>query len=147
MFTNIVRTEEIQSVYTFYTIKGFDYGTLYYWRLKAKNSHGTSDYSSAYHFKTISASPVVITPVNGAMGISTTPTLSWTPVAGAKSYAVEISLADNFGSYIYRASSIADTNIRPMGLINKTMYYWHVRAYVDTSYTTYSTTYHFSTGE
>jgi hypothetical protein len=39
---------------TYFTVGGLNYGTKYYWRVKANNSFGESDYSTIWSFTTLS---------------------------------------------------------------------------------------------
>jgi hypothetical protein len=68
--------------------------------------------------------PALVSPANGASGLSTTPTLSWTASTGAASYAVYVgtSLAPLF------VASVTTTSYVPSSLNFSTQYYWQVVA-------------------
>jgi subtilisin family serine protease len=68
--------------------------------------------------------PVLISPQNGAAGVSQTPTLSWSPSPGAASYDVY------FGSSAPPplVSSTTATSYSPSALNTGTLYYWRVVA-------------------
>jgi len=73
-------------------IAGLTNGTNYYWRVNAKNSGGTSAYSSIWSFTTIAppVAPVLVAPVNTAVNIATSPTLIWNSVPEVNSYRLQI---------------------------------------------------------
>ena len=63
-------------------------GAAYYWRVVAKNASGSAT-SATFSFTTAGgtmAGPVLISPANGATGVSVRPVMQWTAVAGAGSY-------------------------------------------------------------
>ena len=142
-FSRVVKSESTKL--TTCTLTGFTKGTVYYWRVKAVNPQGNSEYSEVFHFKTKAISPVLLTPANGETGQATNLTLSWSSISGATSYSIEISFLDTFTTYAYKASSVSATSIQPMGLLPNTTYYWRVRALTDTSYSAYSAVFHFTT--
>ena len=79
---------------TSYGVSGLSPSTLYYWRVNATNSAGTSSWSSARSFTTLAAvpaAPTLSSPSNGATGVATSPTLSWNASSGATSYRVLVS--------------------------------------------------------
>jgi hypothetical protein len=59
--------------------------TTYYWRVKAKNIAGVSDFSGAWHFSTTIYplnAPALASPANGAINQPTTLILNWHPMDG-----------------------------------------------------------------
>jgi hypothetical protein len=116
-------------------------GTTYYWRVRAVNDGGTSGYSSR-SFTTIVAAPsapTLVSPANGATGVSTTPTLSWNSVSGADRYEVEVHGNSGFTNIIFQNLNVTGTsvNVSP-ALQNGTTYYWRVRAVNDGGTSGYS---------
>jgi hypothetical protein len=64
-------------------------GTTYYWRVNAKNEGGIGPWSEVRGFTTIPpipAVPILTSPTNGAVSVSTSPTFTWNPSAGATTY-------------------------------------------------------------
>ena len=101
-------------------------GTAYYWRVVAKNSGGSAA-SATWSFTTQIAAPPapsLISPVNGAAGVSLTPTLSWNAATGATSYDVYFGTA----SPPPLATNTAGTSYAPATLSAGTAYYWRVVA-------------------
>ncbi|PWB68984.1 hypothetical protein C3F09_10795 [candidate division GN15 bacterium] len=112
-------------------IAGLGDGTVYYWRVNASNSGGTSGYSSVGNFTTLSSpltAPVLASPANGATGIATDTTLRWKLMAGANSYRVQVSTEATFGATVVDQSDIVDTFFALSGLALNTPYYWRVSA-------------------
>ena len=68
----------------------------YYWQVQAlepSSSSGTAAWSNAFSFTTAGgtlAAPTLTAPANGATGVSTTPTFSWTTVTGNAGYRILI---------------------------------------------------------
>ncbi len=110
------------------TIGGLSDNTKYYWRVTALNSAGnTSDASSVFNFTT--GQSVLVTTVNGAIGVSTSPTLSWNKTSGASTYRLEVNTKSDFtGTVVFDNSSITGTLQALSGLSNNTTYYWRVTA-------------------
>ncbi len=77
--------------------------------------------------------PTLISPANGALGQEMTPALEWTSIAGATSYAVQVSTDVSFGSTVFSEIGISAgaTNISTSvagGLSHGITYYWHAGA-------------------
>jgi hypothetical protein len=105
-------------------------GTIYYWRVSASNTSGTSAYSPIRGFTTIiaaPAAPIQTSPVDNAINTSLNPTLSWNPIAEATYYELQVSAFSNFPDYVYDdTTSGLSRTIGPLNL--GTNYYWRVRA-------------------
>ncbi len=101
-------------------------GTLYYWRIVAKNTSGSNS-SATWSFTTLAAgppAPVLSAPANGATGVSATPAVSWIAASGATSYDVYFGAA----SSPPLATNTAGTTYSPGTLSAGTVYYWRVVA-------------------
>jgi hypothetical protein len=105
-------------------------GHTYSWRVKARNSAGESSWSSTWTFTIRQVPPAAfnkLSPLNGATGQSTSPTLAWEASSGATSY-----------EYCYAVTSDEDctdwlnngtsTSKVLSALEPNTIYFWHVRA-------------------
>jgi hypothetical protein len=100
-------------------------GVTYYWRVVSKNATGSAS-SATWSFTTTGGTltaPVLVSPANGATGLSLTPVLQWNPVAGATSYEVHLGTS----SPILIGSTTA-TAVTIGGLKNATLYYWKIVA-------------------
>ncbi|MBI3111896.1 MAG: T9SS type A sorting domain-containing protein, partial [Ignavibacteriales bacterium] len=108
--------------------------TLYYWRVRAKNTSGSGNYSSSFTFTTVATtptapeSPTLSSPANGAANQSTTLTLSWTATTGASTYRLQVSTALSFTSFVFDDSTITTASKQIGPLANNASYYWRVQA-------------------
>ena len=93
----------------------------------------------------IPAAPTLISPANGATGISTSPTLSWNASSGADSYGVQVSTDPGFATIVYNQTGIASTSTSVTGLAGSTVYYWRVNATNISGTSTWSITFSFTT--
>jgi hypothetical protein len=104
--------------------------TVYFWHVRALGASGFGPYSKVHSFTTappLDAGPTIIVPPD-VTPPPLMPTLMWNTFAGAKTYAVQISTANNFSTLNLTEASISDTTYTPKGLDLGTGYYWHVRA-------------------
>gem|GEM_PF-2780694 len=122
--------------------------TLYYWRVRAKNTAGWSDYSTTWRFTTIIAPPpvpVLLAPTDVSTGIAITPTLSWNTSSGATAYQLQVSKNAGFSTTVFDDSTVASTSKQVGPLGNDTLYYWRVRAKNTAGWSSYSTAWSFTT--
>ncbi|HTX34880.1 MAG TPA: SBBP repeat-containing protein [Bryobacteraceae bacterium] len=116
--------------------------TTYYWQIVATNSFGSTS-SSIASFTT--AAPGVLTlisPTNGATGVSTSASLTWSLSTPATSYAVYFGIANPPPLVVPNTTS---TTYTPPTLTAGTTYYWQVIASTSTG-TDSSTVASFTTG-
>ena len=127
-FTGTVIYDQNTLISTSKIIGGLADNVKYYWRVTALNSSGnTSDASSVFSFTT--GQSTLVTAVNGAMGVSTSPTLSWDKTSGASTYRLEVNTKSDFtGTVVFNNNTIADTMQSLSGLAYNTTYYWRVTA-------------------
>lgn len=105
--------------------------TTYYWRVRGTNINGTSLFSGNYSFTTaqVLSAPTLISPANGAIGISLTPNMSWQTVSGATSYNIQIATDLAFNNIIYNVNPSISSQSVPSGtLALNTLYFWRVRS-------------------
>jgi hypothetical protein len=110
---------------TAYMDSGLASGSKYYYRVDAFNASGTSGYSNVASAQTQAvttapSAPSSPNPVNGATGVGTNVTLSWS-CSGAQAYDVYL------GSTVY-ASNVTSPTVSMSGLAYSTRYSWHVVA-------------------
>ncbi|HOK14257.1 MAG TPA: fibronectin type III domain-containing protein, partial [Candidatus Kapabacteria bacterium] len=111
-------------------LSNLQYSTKYYWRVRAINSSGSSDWSVVWNFTTQvgpPAAPTLSLPANGSTGVSHSPTLSWQASANATSYYVQVSTDSSF-STIQVNDTVTTTSRQLSNLQYSTKYYWRVRA-------------------
>ena len=78
--------------------------------------------------RSISTVPTLVSPTDGATGVSIGPTLSWNASSGATSYQVQVSANSGFSTTVFDRSNIVGTSQQVSGLANITLYYWRVNA-------------------
>jgi len=111
-------------------LSNLSYLTQYYWRVKAVNNGTESQWSDVWNFTTaddILLPPTLVSPINNAVNIATSPTLTWNAVDGAESYNLQYSKSSDF-SQNTQISNISGTSSQISGLSLKTYYYWRVNA-------------------
>jgi hypothetical protein len=109
--------------------KALDQGTLYYWRVRARNVSGAGQYSGAWSFSTGLGSPQLVSPANRSSAQPLSIKFIWKKVNSATGYTFQLATDSTFATGIIKSdSSIVDTTRTVAGLSYKTTYYWHVRA-------------------
>lgn len=106
-------------------------GYTYYWRVKASNPYGSSIWSSVWNFSTsvMPPAPVLVSPPNGTIGTTQTPTLTWNSVSGALNYKLQISTVPDFAIITDTATLTSTSYTVPSGKIGIYItYYWRVCA-------------------
>ncbi len=106
-------------------------GYTYFWRVKASNSVGASDWSTVWCFSTglVPQAPILISPVNGFIGTSTTPVLDWDSLPGVSSYTIQISTVPNFTIFTDSATVLQSKYTVPSGKLSLNItYFWRVNA-------------------
>ncbi|MFI5251250.1 MAG: FlgD immunoglobulin-like domain containing protein [Bacteroidota bacterium] len=89
--------------------------------------------------------PLLLSPVNAAMGQPVVSIVNWHSVAGALSYQIQLSTTLNFSPLIINDSSITDTAQQVGPLLNDFIYYWRVRAINATQISSWSAIWFFKT--
>ena len=116
---------------TSYGVSGLAQGTTYYWRVNSSNGGGASEWSGLWSFTTIEpppATPNLVSPLNGAGGISTNPLLVWNTSVGGETYRLQVSTVPDFSSMLIDQTNILDTSYAASGLLQGTTYYWRVNS-------------------
>ena len=104
-------------------------GATYYWRVAANNSQGSAS-SGTFSFTVASPppaapqGPTLLSPVDGADGVSVSPLMEWTAVPGAVSYDVYIGTTPDPP----RLGSTSGTSGLVGGFSSGTVYYWKIVA-------------------
>ncbi|MGA9118076.1 MAG: T9SS type A sorting domain-containing protein [Bacteroidota bacterium] len=113
-------------------VNGLALGTKYFWHVSAKNSGGTSAFSSTRRFTTITGIPVapaLLAPAASAVDQPLALTLRWgTTEPISLTYHVQVSTDQTFATnLVVDDSTLVDTTKAISGLANSTKYYWRVR--------------------
>jgi Zn-dependent metalloprotease len=133
---------------TLYRVSGLSNNMVYYWRVSAANTVGSSAYSNIASFTTITAPPQAPTlgaPADSARNVQLNTTLTWSAVSGATSYHLRVSTVPTFTTITLDDSTLNTTSrsIGPLSLA--TSYYWRVRAKNEGGWGAFSSTRQFST--
>ena len=108
-------------------------GSSYFWRVRAHNDMGMSDWSEIWSFTAVRvanrpSAPVLAYPPDGAVDQGTTVTFGWSATDGARFYHIQASLEQDF--FRREADMIieSDTSQSVSALIVDYTYFWRVRA-------------------
>ena len=130
------------------TVETLDYSTQYFWRVRATNEQGTSDWSETRSITTIDApitAPVVLSsPADETEDMPFPVTLEWEAFERADHYEVQLSKDEHFLDRRVM-EAIDDTSVLLTHLSDTTRYYWRVRATVDNQKTAWSEVWTFAT--
>ena len=92
------------------------------------------------------AIPSLVSPLNGATGVSLLANLAWDPASGAGSYRVQVAKDNAFGQIVYDQADITVTSISVSSLEANTQYFWRVNAANPTGTSDWSDAWSFTTG-
>ncbi len=143
----VVDAENISG--TAYDVPTLAYGTLYHWRVQARNAFGIAPWSEARQFVTLAGGPTRVQPStpadeNVVQGINAL--LIWGRVDGAETYHVQVGTQRTLNEPLVDVLALADTAHAVTDLNPNTMYYWRVRA-SNAGPFNWSETWSFSTSE
>lgn len=120
------------TVYAIQDLKVLAYSTTYYWRVRAENAGGNSDYSAFFTFKTLEPAeiPALISPADKATDLDVTTAFMWHKTDHTKYYKIQVSAVQDFKTLFKEdsTSNSIDTVKIVSGLANKTTYYWRVES-------------------
>jgi hypothetical protein len=111
---------------TTYDYVGLNYFTNYFWKVLAKNGTNTGDASVVRTFKTVVGKTVITSPTNNQTGVGISGNGTWTAVANATYYRMEIATDASFTNIVVNSGNIAGTTAPFSGLLNFTNYFIRV---------------------
>lgn len=116
-----------------WTMPGLQYleFTTYFWRVRATNEDGVSNWSQVFSFTTTELpadSPILLFPENNSTKQALDNQFAWSSVDKAISYEVTISVDRDFEN-IYLVQETADTTLDVIGLNRFTNYWWKVQSF------------------
>lgn len=127
---------------------GLEYETTYYWRVKAKNTTGESEWSEPSLFTTKAAdalTPELLSPANDTTNQDTTLILSWGELDVVESYQVQLSAEVDFSSLEIDRSGITENSTSVNALNYGATYYWRVRSVTTQDTSAWSEIFQFTT--
>ena len=105
---------------------------VYWWRLKAINYAGESDWTSSASFTTLVMPPattLLFSPGKGDTAVPAYTTFVWDATPGAESYILQISKDYRFLVMILNKTGITDTTLTLINPLDNSMeYFWRVKA-------------------
>lgn len=113
----------------------------YYWRVSVFNGTNWTDFTLTYSFMTVQGIPLLIYPANNATGLTLTFTLDWNDVPSAENYSLQLSTSPDFQTpLLLDVSGVTSSEYQiPQNvLVNRTTYYWRVRAHNSSSFSEWS---------
>lgn len=122
----IYSKDSIQS--TTHTVEDLAFSTKYYWRVRASNSLGFSQWSDIWDFETSSIVPILSKPANNSINLFPPVILEWKPVSGALTYFVQVSTDDTFTQLVTSQDGLTDTSYTLNNLLSLQKYFWRVKA-------------------
>ena len=133
------------------SVPNLNNATTYYWRVRAANTVGNSNWSSVWSFTVVPqpasvvAIPVLQSPANSATNVSTSATMSWLASAGAETYRVQLSSDSGFSVLIFDQSGLVNTSVQVNNLSAESTYYWRARASNSAGNSDWSSPWNFTT--
>lgn len=113
------------------SVSGLEQGTIYFWRVRAKNPVGAvSNWSQVRQFTTIPTAPgapTLVSPADNATDVPVSGSLTWSAVSGAESYRVHLASNPSFSSMLVN-TSLSGLSRFYGPLQHNTVYYWRVNA-------------------
>lgn len=130
-------------------LKGLDYNTVYFWRVKVEKGGELSSWSKVWSFTTIQKpsidAPLLTSPTDGTLGASTNTDITWQAVADASGYAYEYATESDFSNM--STGTASGTSAVLNGLNINTMYYWRVKAEKSGEFSSWSEVWSFTTSD
>lgn len=125
--------------------------STYYWKVRALTKDSVKGgWSKVWDFTTtadtdqqpVTASPKA--PADGSVNTALNGSLEWSAVAGAKEYHLQIATNPDFSSVI-KDTLTASASYQTVNINYAKTYYWHVRPQIDSTQTTWSDAWKFTT--
>lgn len=108
-----------------HSIRDLEYYSGYFWRVRAINTAGSSDWSETGEFYTIAETPRALFPADGSGRISTAPVLEWTS-RYETTFRVQLSESEAFSELL--SDTLKSTSaFQITGLDADRDYFWRVR--------------------
>lgn len=135
---------------TLFLVDSLKNNNTYYWRVRASNAIGFSEWSASWSFTTVGevsvpAVPELISPGNQAELLPVNPILVWSASSKATSYNIQISLVNDMSISFAEASGINTTSFQLDSLQRGTTYYWRVAAVNNSGISEWSSVWSFTT--
>lgn len=133
-FSNMIINTDTISGTDFQIPSGLlDNSTWYYWRVRGKSLCENGSWSNEWSFRTaveLPSAPVLVSPVNGTIGLNLTFDTDWLDLASANSYRIQISRDSTFDTSLLDSAGLTSSEFTiPEGYLGSfTWFYWRVSA-------------------
>ncbi len=134
---------EVALTENIYAVRELEIDSTYYWRVRASNETGYSDWSPAWSFTpatraVLPGQPVQVYPPDNTLRLPTTIRFTWEAARDARFYQIQVSLEDDFLRREGDIEFISGTSQSISGLVYGYWYYWRIRAMNAAGYGTWS---------
>ncbi len=127
---------------------GLNFYKSYFWRVKARNIYGESDWSTPWGFDTKGTAPIapnLLFPSDFSTNLAPETNLSWTPIEHAETYTLQVAEDSLFNAIFISTNNLTKPNFELKGLKNFTKYFWRIASLNDYGKSNWSQTYSFTT--
>lgn len=125
-FTNII-VDEQASGGTYDVSNRLGFGNNYYWRVRASNVSGTTDWSEVWSLATLLVTPTLSLPTDNVQNVTSPTQFTWQAIAGISTYNLQIATDANFTDLVFD-NTINGTSYIANELELDTRYFWRVKA-------------------
>lgn len=132
---------------TTHEVEGLLFKTKYYWRVRASNVDGFSQWSEVWDFETSDIVPIQVSPKNDEILQGPPVILKWRPINGALTYFLQISKNDSFTELEVSNEGLTDTSFAFLDFSPKVKYFWRVKARFSGVETDWSTIWNFTVND
>ena len=129
--------------FNYYNLK---FNTKYYWRVCAYRGTDTSDWSDIWEFNTLLEHPTLQEPTNYSVNHKLPLLLHWQSVYSSASYTINIATDESFKNIIIDTTTTDTTSFKLTDLSPNKKFYWRIATQIDSSFSDWSETWTFSTG-
>jgi hypothetical protein len=146
MMTNLLRDTTLTD--TSKVVTGMSSNTTYFWRVKAKNEIGWSNFASWFKFTTVlnvPSAPVLSSPPNAFYNQTSTVRFTWFKSLYAVSYRLQVATDSLFTNLIVNDSTITDSTLLVINFTVNSYYWWRVNAKNAAGISQYSAVWKFGT--
>lgn len=128
-FNNVIIDEQASGG-TFDVSNRLGFGSNYYWRVRASNISGTTDWSEVWNLATLLTTPALSLPGDNVQNVTSPTQFTWQAIVGIATYNLQIATDANFTDLVFD-NVINGTSYTSNNLELDTRYFWRVKAVGD----------------
>lgn len=124
-----------------YRMSDLFFGQQYFWRVRAIDNQGTSEWSEIRSF-TVIVKPVLSSPVDDVKKVAPNVKIKWAAITGVTHYDYQVDISETFDSpFSYIGTTLGSVvEVNTSSLLFGEMHYWRVRARHDSDTSEWSLT-------